>query len=579
MALAPVLKKPGSISSPSALKVAFQVPTAEEIDVAASLKEAAENNGQGMLYRSLINAVKSQETSDAALIHLLRRIRKHMQLIARHNDDICGALLKINLMQRSREVLDAFARLALDLTSLHPYYLRNLVFAILRIFMSPDAYSEDASVVDREEKLATLHHIIQEIIRLVPLSPKTIVSSVAEMFPYLKHDGREQASLVRHLLRLCTYLPDQHLELLQLIVHKALQLDLHSPKEEIEDCEDEDEDEAIFSMDGNSKEKDAGGLKHPLADTLDRVMLQVYMFIDDQCGVTGKGQVTDWEKTKALFKDFLAIFDRIILPTYKCCHLQFVMFYLSSLKPALLEGFLDYLWKKVQNPNTAPVIRQAAAFYIGSLLARGKFVPLSTVQDCLALLCKWAHFYVTSHGEGAVQADVRRHGTFYAVCQTVLYIFAFHHKDLTATNKGLQFLRSLNLEALVMSPLNPLRVCLPAVVQRFANVARHYQLVYCYTLLERNRRNAFPEATAENAPTTLECFFPFDPYLLPRTGKYIHPLYRQFEGSAEETDEEMEEEEGSIVEDDPKSPAGSVVDMFSYGTSPGFKQVHSGPLR
>lgn len=594
MALTPILKKPGRSSSASDLKVAFAIPAVDDIDVEEALKEGVSKDGPGSRYAALLNALKSPETEDSSLIRLLKRIRSNIQLIENHSDDVPATILKIDVLKRGTEVLDAFSKLVLDLVSLHPVYLRHVVRTVLRIFMSPDAFSNEVQVADREEKLEQLHNIVREIVRLVPLSPTSIVSVVADTFPYLKHDGRAQASLVRHLLVLVTYLPSQRIELLQLVVHKALQLDLHAPKEDIEDYEDVEEEEGeVFAMDtdvGEKQKSDDPELKHPLANSLDLILEQLYLFLNRQCGLKGScadGKVGDWEKTKAVFKDFLTVFDRVILPTYKCCHVQFVMFYLSSLRPALLEAFLDYLWKKVQNPNTAPVVRQVASFYIGSLLARGKFVPLSTVQDCLALLCKWAHLYVGSLGGGGTEPDVKRHGTFYAVCQTVLYIFAFHHKDLTTTAKGLQFLRGLNLEALVMSPLNPLRVCLPTVVQRFANVARHYQLVYCYTLLERNRRNQIPVADDDEAQagrlTPLECFFPFDPYLLLRTGKYIQPLYRHFERSPDEAnaDEEMEDEDESAPEDNIKSSsaASSVAEMFSYGTSPGFKKFHTGALR
>lgn len=43
---------------------------------------------------------------------------------------------------------------------------------------------------------------------------------------------------------------------------------------------------------------------------------------------------------------------------------------------ALAEGFLDYLWKKLQNPNTQVVFRQAAVAYIASFLARAKHVNI-----------------------------------------------------------------------------------------------------------------------------------------------------------------------------------------------------------
>lgn len=43
---------------------------------------------------------------------------------------------------------------------------------------------------------------------------------------------------------------------------------------------------------------------------------------------------------------------------------------------ALTEAFLDHLWKVLQNPSQPAVLRQAAAGYIGSFLARAKFVPV-----------------------------------------------------------------------------------------------------------------------------------------------------------------------------------------------------------
>ena len=43
---------------------------------------------------------------------------------------------------------------------------------------------------------------------------------------------------------------------------------------------------------------------------------------------------------------------------------------------ALAEAFLEHLWKVFQNPSFAPVLRQAAAGYIGSLMARASFLPV-----------------------------------------------------------------------------------------------------------------------------------------------------------------------------------------------------------
>lgn len=43
---------------------------------------------------------------------------------------------------------------------------------------------------------------------------------------------------------------------------------------------------------------------------------------------------------------------------------------------ALTEAFLDHLWKILQNPSQPAILRQAAAGYLGSFLARAKFIPV-----------------------------------------------------------------------------------------------------------------------------------------------------------------------------------------------------------
>lgn len=84
----------------------------------------------------------------------------------------------------------------------------------------------------------------------------------------------------------------------------------------------------------------------------------------------------NWESLKKLYKEILTAFDKIILPTQGCCHSQYILFYICSLKQDLCDGFLDYLWKKVQNPNVAPVFRQISAFFIGSFLSRAKYIGI-----------------------------------------------------------------------------------------------------------------------------------------------------------------------------------------------------------
>ena len=55
---------------------------------------------------------------------------------------------------------------------------------------------------------------------------------------------------------------------------------------------------------------------------------------------------------------------------------------------ALSEGFLDYLWKMLQNPNSQVVYRQAAAAYISSFLARATHVNIRYLNSILTTFSK-----------------------------------------------------------------------------------------------------------------------------------------------------------------------------------------------
>lgn len=56
---------------------------------------------------------------------------------------------------------------------------------------------------------------------------------------------------------------------------------------------------------------------------------------------------------------------------------MFILFVCVCLSQGLAEGFLDHLWKQLQSPSQPSVLRQAAAGYMGSFLARAKFLPIA----------------------------------------------------------------------------------------------------------------------------------------------------------------------------------------------------------
>ena len=96
---------------------------------------------------------------------------------------------------------------------------------------------------------------------------------------------------------------------------------------------------------------------------------------------------------------------------------------------------------------------------------------------------------------------------------------------------------------------------------QFARVAHATGFVYCYSIMEANRRSEYAPSTPgagagahsgrlpkglmfDNTMTSeLNTFFPFDPYKLPRSGAYIQGVYREWSSVAIDDDDDDDDEE------------------------------------
>lgn len=198
----------------------------------------------------------------------------------------------------------------------------------------------------------------------------------------------------------------------------------------------------------------------------------------------------------------------------------------------IADTFINYLCTKIWDPNVPATIRQSSVSYIASLLTRGKFIAQHSIRQILESLCHWAHEYIKGSDSNQNTTSIKVHLVFYAVCEAIFYVIAFRSYDLTNSNENLKFLQSLQLSTLVTSHLNPLRVCSPAVATAFAGVTRAHQLAYCHTILERNARRKMDMVYQNEIvmpDETLDTMFPFDPYLLSKSGAFVADIYQCYQ--------------------------------------------------
>lgn len=511
-------------------------------------------------YELLKHQLSDPDIKDAQIINWLQEFRTCVTQLNKDHEQLVFAVLRLPWLGRSQAVVEEFLSFLSNLVSAQTVFLRICLKMVVSNFKPARVKIQDGEVDisdsdDDDENLTRsfehCHQALQIISRYAPSTSRFLMPVLTDHFPFVQKSARTLECYVHNLLRVTVYIPALQREILELVISKMLLLDVSAPRAEIEEMEESAEqqtseapqDECLFDMDEDQESGMSSAppqtlaMAHPVAERLDQLMSVLLAYIKDVCHQNG---VLHLEKTKALYRDLMILFDKLLLPTHASCHVQYCIFYLSSFRLALAEAFLDHLWKQLQNPTMASVLRQAAAGYMGSFLARARFLPTAMVRICLDQLLPWLHLYIDSQDASSRTSacDVMLHGPFYATCQAVFYTIIFRHRAIIEGNmrKGLAYLQSLNLERIVMCQLNPLKVCLPAITNMFAAITRKYQLVLCYTIIERNNRSNLPvirssvggDSVAANT-NPLDSFFPFDPYLLKRSGKLIEPLYQVWE--------------------------------------------------
>ncbi|XP_056309860.1 RNA polymerase I-specific transcription initiation factor RRN3 isoform X1 [Danio aesculapii] len=537
-------------------------------------------------YELIKHQLSDPDIKDAQIINWLQEFRTCVTQLGKDHEQLVNVVLKLPWLGRSQAVVEEYLAFLSNLVSAQTVYLRACLRMVITNFLPKRIRIQEGNVDisdsdDEDENLPrtfdNCHQALQLIARYVPSTSRFLMPILTDKFPFVQKSSRTLECYVHNMLRVSVYIPDLRKDILELIISKMLMLDVSAPRSEIEEVESgaqqdtsgASQDECLFNMDEEEDSPlnsgaDGREMVHPVAERLDTMMTVLLAYIKDVSHADG---TLDIEKTKALYRDLVSVFDKVVLPTHASCHVQFYMFYLCSFRlvsshfslvlkklkqrntciktflvftfQGLAEAFLDHLWKLLQGPNQPSVLRQSAAGYMGSFMARAKFLPVSTVKACLDLLVPWLHLYIDSQDSGSKAfCDINLHGPFYTACQAVFYTLIFKHNAILEGNmkKGLAYLQGLNLERIVMCQLNPLRVCLPAVTNMFAAITRKYQLVLCYTIIERNNRHMLPVVRSSvggsSVPTNtnpLDSFFPFDPYLLKSSGKLIEPIYQVWE--------------------------------------------------
>jgi RNA polymerase I-specific transcription initiation factor RRN3 len=288
------------------------------------------------------------------------------------------------------------------------------------------------------------------------------------------------------------------------------------------------------------------------------------------------------------YQQMLSHFTTFILPN-RTRHAQFLLFHFAQTSEEH-TGLFTRRCGELAFVNGMPAQRITAIAYLASFIARASHISSHSVRDVVCALSEYLDAIRKRAEPECRGPDRRSYAIYYAVAQALLYIFCFRWRDLVvgsanpeldgddynaddilAEHRDLAWLSGLKetLSRNIFSRLNPLKVCSPAIVAEFANIARHVRLVEVLSLLESNKRlrlgqtsgyygtggrhaidigrreTAWDRKTGE-AHHQLEAYFPFDPYHLPKSKHWVEGDYNEWKlprGMRQDDDEGYSDED------------------------------------
>ena len=267
-------------------------------------------------------------------------------------------------------------------------------------------------------------------------------------------------------------------------------------------------------------------------------------------------------------------FHNIILPTYKSRHAQFLILHFAQDSPIVVDQFVSSCIKVMFDKRQPARIRQSAGAYFSGFVGRGAKVSAVVVRDCIDLLCDQLNILRKLYEPGCGGPDIKRFNDFYAAFQAIIYIFCFRWQDLASVSSDMDYesdhdeaveeyhfpdvLKS-TLSAAICSPLNPLRVCTPLIVDKFAELTYAVRFLYIHSKIETNKHVRLqpswrslsdlhlsqPERdlswVGDNG--LLEGFFPYDPYYLPISKRWLESDYVEWKDMSGHGDDHGDSED------------------------------------
>ncbi|KAL6715756.1 DNA independent RNA polymerase I transcription factor [Lecanora helva] len=550
---------------------------------------------------------ENEETSPKVIRHYTNALLANVSALSKSNSDLVHGVINSQWLGRQEDYVAVFMRFLANLVSAQGTYLGETIrMLVSNLTAAPpsEGKSTNSPPLSRPTIYARAHKALHYLLQIIPSASRALSSALIDAFPNELDSRRNHIIYVQNLLRLIGYVPELREEVLRLITERLVKIDVQVQLD-LQDLADEtgeglvekipqfrpdimgDEEETDSSDDESESDLDEEGdaeaqrtkeiIKN--VEKMDAILDILFSHYDQ---VFTKSTMQD---QIASLNILLSHFSTIILPTHRSRHTQFLLFHFAQQSTEHVDAFVGACAQITFDKKQPAMIRQASAAYLASFVARGMHVAAPIVREVFDYLDSELERLRHTYEPSCRGPDLRRYSSFYVLTQAMLYIFCFRWRDLqygTEDDFNDDEMESYPYEhhlkpgvkealsANSFSKLNPLKVCSPAIVNEFARLGNHLGVIYLYHLLETNKRvrlvrHVDPTFTHVNRETALSArgdeeqhldeYFPFDPYHLPKSKRWLAGDYREWVGvpgldeeeqSASASDEEdSEEEEGT----------------------------------
>ncbi len=515
-------------------------------------------------------------------------------------------------------------------------YIRFIIVLVSGI---PKWWSEIANKLISQfiNKNTEPHHLIlKQIKKLIPTTISILPSIFIKYFPHIKSFDNKLNILnyIENLLKTMEYLEEINFTTWSLIFEKSIQLDveLQNQLDDLDDdllelSDDEDDDNSskkvrFVDKNGNEletneeieNENDEDDIKsgyesdesdycdeiidskekvNELVSKLDSIMVLIFKYLEKNFTIdsinNGNGII--------IFNTFLTIFKTHILNTHYTKSIQFLLFKITQLSSELIDTFLVLLIDISFNQNETIEKKLKSMQYVASFISRSKKITKFQISFIISYLKSWMEKYVDEREVEIFDVKnslngMERFKMFYGVFQTILYIFCYRHEILKNDEDDDENCGKWDCDLdkfftrMINSNFNPLKYCDETIVLIFAKIAQVEGIVYCYSVIEKNKQEKLNCVLLSNQSNEqqnqkqltkkqndsnskiininislnsnnnisndghiftkkhefidLEAYFPFDPLVLKKTKLIIKDVYLEWSDVSGEYDSESD---------------------------------------